>query len=167
MINPLEKCDILLISLRKIIRAIDLHSKQLVNKYGLTGPQMIVLKVICQKGEQLMNSTQLAYEVSLSQATITSILDRLVERGYIKREKSERDKRKTYIKPTDKATVIFEQNPTLLQEDFIRQFVALKDWEQDLMIASLERMADMMNAKSIDAAPVLASAELSDPQLPQ
>ena len=141
-----------------------MHSKQLVNKYGLTGPQMIVLKVICQSGEQLVNSTQLAHEVSLRQATITSILDRLVEKGYIRREKSKVDKRKTYIKPADRASAVFEQNPTLLQEDFIKQFDELKDWEQDLMIASLERMADMMHAKFIDAAPVLANAELSDPQ---
>ncbi len=165
MLGKQDKCDILLIALRKIIRAIDLHSKQLVTKYGLTGPQMIVLKVICQSGEQLVNSTQLAHEVSLSQATITSILDRLVEKRYIRREKSDIDKRKTYIKPTDRATAVFEQNPTLLQEDFIKQFDGLKDWEQDLMIASLERMADMMHAKSIDAAPVLANAELSEPKI--
>lgn len=164
MVKHQEKCDILLIALRKIIRSIDLHSKQLVNKYGLTGPQMIVLKVICQSGMQLLNSTQLAREVSLSQATITSILDRLLEKGYIRREKSEVDKRKTYIKPTDKATAVFEQNPTLLQEDFIKQFDALKDWEQDLMIASLGRMADMMHAESIDAAPVLANTDILVPQ---
>lgn len=153
-----EKRDILLIALKKIIRAIDLHSKQLVSKFGLTGPQILILKVICESGSKLLNSTQLAHEVSLSQATITSILDRLVEKGYIKREKSAADKRKTYIKPTERAKSVFKQNPTLLQEDFIAQFDALKDWEQDLMIASLERMADMMGAKSIDAAPVLVSA---------
>lgn len=156
------KCDILLTSLRKIIRAIDLHSKKLVSKFGLTGPQMIVLKVICQSGEQLINSKELAENVSLSQATITSILDRLVERGYILREKLDVDKRKTYIRPTDKAHNVIKQNPTLLQEDFINQFDELKDWEQYLMIASLERIADMMNAKSIDASPVLANADIID-----
>lgn len=150
MLNKKEKCDTLLITLRKIIHEIDLHSKQLFNKYGLTGPQLIVLKVICQSGEHLVNSTQLAHDVSLSQPTITSILHRLVEKGYINREKSEVDKRQTYIRPTEKASAVFEQSPTLLQEDFIKQFNVLKGWEQGLMIASLERMADMMHTKSMD-----------------
>lgn len=148
-----EKCDKLLIELRKIIRAIDLHSKQLVSQYGLTGPQLIVLKAICQAGDHLLNSTQLARDVSLSQATITSILDRLLDKMYIKREKSNLDKRKTYIRPTAKAIAVFEKSPKLLQEDFIKKFDGLKDWEQDFMVATLGRMAEMMHVKAIDMEP--------------
>lgn len=160
MRNQEDKCDTLFITLRKIIQAIDLHSKQLVHQYGLTGPQMVVLKVICQSGEALVNSKQLAQNVSLSQATICSILDRLVEKGYIQREKSQVDKRKTYIRATEKATVIFAQNPALLQEDFVKQFDALKDWEQDFMLASLERLADMLHTKSMDAISATATPDL-------
>lgn len=154
------KCNNLLIYLRKITRAIDLHSKQLVAKYGVTGPQMVVLNAIAQSDHQKMTSTQLATEVSLSLATITSIFDRLVDRGYIIREKSKSDKRKTEVYLTPKAVAMFAMSPTLLQEEFVRKFEALHDWEQDMLIASLGRVAEMMEAKSIDAAPLLASHEL-------
>lgn len=156
-----EKCDDLLVSLRKIIRAIDLHSKQLVQKYGLTGPQMLLLKTASDIGEGI-NSKQLAEKMSLSQATVTSILDRLVEKGYITRKKSLKDKRKVLIYTTEKAKAIFRQNPTLLQEDFISRFEALKDWEQTLILSSLQRIAEMMHAKTIEAAPVLSNLDLSD-----
>ncbi len=38
--------DSVLSTLRQIIRAIDLQSRQLAKKYGLTGPQLIILKEI-------------------------------------------------------------------------------------------------------------------------
>ena len=151
MNNGLKKIDILLVALRKITRAIDLNSKKLTSKYGLTGPQLIVLKVIYQSAEHLINSTQLAREVSLSQGTITSILDRLEDKGYIEREKSTQDKRKIFIKTTERAQQIFAQDPKLFQEEFIEQFGALKLWEQDMLIASLERLADMMGTNAIGA----------------
>src|SRR6056297_187599 len=124
-----ERCDKLLIELRRITRAIDLHSKYLMQKYGLTGPQILVLKVILQAQNSEFSGSQLAQAVSLSQATITSILVRLVEKDYVTRKKSTTDKRKTYLSVTAKANAVFEQNPTLLQESFIAQFEALEDWE--------------------------------------
>lgn len=160
MTKNTDICDMLLIALRKIIRAIDLHSKQLSSKYGLTGPQMIVLKAIHNTPSGELSSSKLAQEVSLSLATITSIIDRLVEKGYVTRAKSSIDKRKTLISTTPKSENIFQQNPTLLQENFVRQFTALKPWEQTLMLSSLQRVADLMNAESIDAAPMLANADI-------
>lgn len=147
-----RKCDHLLMTLRKITRALDLHSKQLVQKYGLTGPQMTLLKSIWEKSDQHMTSKQLSNIISLSQATVTSILDRLTERGYITRVKCQHDRRKIYIRLTDRAVQVFIKNPTLLQEDFVSQFTALHDWEQSLLLSSLERIANMMDTKKIDTA---------------
>jgi hypothetical protein len=42
-----------------------------------------------------------------------------------------------------------------LQEHFARQFNDLQQWEQTMIIASLQRVAYMMDAEHIDASPVL------------
>lgn len=160
MIDSRSKSDALIISLRKIMRAIDLHSKQLVRKYGLTGPQMLVLKAIHTAQHDAIHSSQLANRVSLSLATVTTILDRLSEKGYIERVKSTQDRRKTFVVLTEKAQMIMQSQPTLLQEDFVHQFEQLKEWEQSLLVSSCERIAEMMQAKAIDAGPVLSHAEL-------
>ena len=75
MSNQLNKSDEVLKTLRRIIRVIDLHSKKLVQKYGLTGPQMLVLKELLSLNE--LPVSVLAKNVSLSHATVTSMLDRL------------------------------------------------------------------------------------------
>ena len=39
-------------ALRRIIRAIDLHSRALVQRFGLTGPQLTVLKELLAEGTE-------------------------------------------------------------------------------------------------------------------
>jgi DNA-binding MarR family transcriptional regulator len=150
-----------LISLRKIIRAIDLHSKKLEKASGLTGPQILVLKSILEHDKVTPGS--IARDVNLSQATITSILDRLQKKDYIRRERSDDDKRKVLISPTEKGDRVYQNAPTLLQENFTREFSQLKDWEQSQIIASLQRVASMMNAEEIDASPILIGSDIHDP----
>lgn len=50
---------------------------------------------------------------------------------------------------------ILKDAPIPLQEQFTRQFSNLQDWEQMMIISSLGRIAQMMDAQHIDAAPVL------------
>src|SRR3546814_4102733 len=71
--------DRLLGSVRRIIRAVDLHSKRLERETGLTTPQVLVLRAIRDLGE--VTTARIAGQVNLSQATVTTIIDRLVSRG--------------------------------------------------------------------------------------
>ncbi len=88
-----ERCRNLLIALRKIIQAIDRHSSNLKKKFGLTGPQLILLQSI--SAHDKISVTQLSKNVSLSQATVTDITKRLENRDYITRTRNIDDKRKT------------------------------------------------------------------------
>jgi DNA-binding MarR family transcriptional regulator len=158
--KKLEKTEILLISLRKITRAVDLHSKQLEARYGLTGPQMLLLKHIDQDGHDGVTNSELAKRVSLSMATITSIIERLEKKGYVRKQRSSNDKRKTYLIATDKCQAVMKKTPSLLQENFISQFEKLHDWEQTLLLSSFERVADMMGVEELDLAPILSDEQI-------
>ncbi|PLW70644.1 transcriptional regulator [Pseudohalioglobus lutimaris] len=140
-------------SLRRVIRATDMHSKHLAKISGLTAPQILLLQAI----RKLEGATvgQLAREVSLSQATVCSILDRLERKGYLERERSKVDKRKVHVQLTDSGIEILRDAPLPLQEHFSSQFNDLQEWEQSMIIASLQRVACMMDAEDIDASPVL------------
>lgn len=100
---------------------------------------------------------QLADHTNMSQATATTIMDRLESRQLVQRIRSETDKRKVHATLTDAGRALLAQAPTPLQERFIQRFQALEVWEQTLLLSSLQRISAMMNADEIDAAPVLAS----------
>ena len=149
----MEKVNEVLIALRRIIRATDLHSKYLAKNTGLTAPQMLLLQTVRNKGEDTVGA--LAKEMSLSQATVTTILDRLEKKALISRERSTTDRRKVLVYLSDSALDILKDAPPPLQDQFTRQFNDLQEWEQLMLISSLGRIAQMMDAQHIDAAPVL------------
>lgn len=136
-------------TLRQIIRAIDIHSRQLSKQYGLTGPQLIVISEIGQYGP--MTIGELARRISLSQATVTTILDRLELKELATRERDSRDKRRVYVAITEKSRTILESHPNFLQDAFVRRFNALEDWEQTLILSSIQRLSTMMNAQDLPA----------------
>ena len=153
-----NRSDELLASIRKIIRAQDLHSKVLLKKYGLTGPQLMILHEIDKSNELIV--TEIAKKISLSQATVTTILDRLEQQGFIARKRGLSDKRKVYIEASDKTKEILAGRPNLLQADFIERFARLKDWEQTLLLSSLQRIASMMEADEMVVGPFLSGNSL-------
>lgn len=142
-----------LIALRRVIRATDLHSKYLAKTTGLTAPQIMLLQAIRDKGQATIG--ELANDISLSQATVTTILDRLEKRELVYRERSSEDKRKVHAHLTEAANEVLKTAPLPLQDHFTEQFSNLQEWEQTMIISSLQRVAQMMDAQDIDAAPVL------------
>ena len=142
-----------LIALRRIIRATDLHSKRVRQESGLTVPQVVLLQAIRVLGE--VSGRQLAEEVSLSQATVSTILDRLEVRGYVKRYRSPHDRRVVHVKLTRLGQKTLERAPPLLHVRFIEALERLPEGQRTTILDSLERVAEMMGAESVDAAPLL------------
>ncbi|KPQ28615.1 MAG: transcriptional regulator [Marinobacter excellens HL-55] len=142
-----------LVALRRVIRATDLHSKRLSKHAGLTGPQLLIMRTIRDLGEVTIGT--IAENVSLSQATVTTILDRLELRKLVYRVRSTKDKRKVHAHLTEDGADLLARAPNPLQEDFIEKFQNLAEWEQTMILASLQRVANMMNADDIDASPLL------------
>ena len=145
--------DKVLVALRRVIRATDLHSKRLSKSAGLTAPQLLIMRTIRDLGQVTIGT--IADKVSLSQATVTTILDRLELRKLVYRVRSTQDKRKVHAHLTEAGGEILARAPNPLQEDFIKKYQALAEWEQTMILASLQRVANMMDADHIDAVPVL------------
>ncbi|GAA0369346.1 MarR family transcriptional regulator CosR [Bowmanella denitrificans] len=161
--GKMEKHDELLVALRKVIRAIDLHSKQLERQVGLTGPQLLVMRAITRFNGAMVK--EIADHTNLSPATITSILDRLQSRELVLRQRCTEDKRKVGVYLTDAGIKALQAAPQMLQEHFIRRFDDLKDWEQSLLVSSMQRLAAMMNAEQLDASPLLEIGQVDKPKL--
>src|SRR5690606_32019237 len=154
----LDRIEEVLVALRRVIRAADLHSKHLAKTTGLTAPQILLLQTIPNKDQATIG--EIANEISLSQATVTTILDRLEKRKLVYRERSTSDKRKVHACLTEEGFEILKHAPIPLQDQFTRQFGDLNEWEQTMIISALQRVAQMMDAQHIDASPFLDVGKL-------
>lgn len=158
--NDIDASAAVLTTLRQIVRAMDIHSRHLSKQVGLTGPQLIVIREIKQNGPMVIG--ELSRSVSLSQATVTTILDRLERAGMATRVRDDRDKRRVYVDITDRASEILAGQPNFLHDRFLKRFGALESWEQTLILSSIQRLAAMMNAGDLPDEIQLAPPETTD-----
>ena len=164
--------DSILRSLRRMSRAVDLHSKRLAKQHALTGPQLICLRAIIREDEATPSG--IARAVSLSQGTVTGILDRLESRGLVTRARSQKDKRKVHVLITDRGRALVDAAPSPLTEQFSARLGALHEGEQAMIDWVLQRIVHLLEADDVDAAPMLMTgpagaeasevAELLDPE---
>lgn len=154
----MNRTDTSLIALRRILRATELYGRTLAQTAGLTPVQIRVLQVVLSHGSA--TPTQISSQMGVSPATISTLLDRLAAKGVIERQRSDRDRRQTNVVLTDKGRAAVAGAPDPLQQKYVREFEALPDWEQAMIIAALERVAAMLNASAIDASPLLDLGEI-------
>lgn len=153
-----------LIAIRRILRAAEFAARKLSRAAGMTASQMVILQIVEREGEP--GAGKVAALAGLSQATVTALLDRLETRGLLIRRRDETDRRRISVVLTEAGRAVLAETPDVLQNRFAERFEALPDWEQAQIIASLERVAAMLDASDIDASPILDVGALHRPPDP-
>jgi DNA-binding MarR family transcriptional regulator len=156
-----DLCEEIVRALRRVMRAVDLHSRDLVRTHGLTSTQALILKELLRSEETPVGN--LAQRIALSPATVTDVLNRLEKRGLVVRTRSDVDRRQVLARTTETTARLFGRSPPLLQERFVAKLMELREWERSQLLSSLQRLAAMMDAEGLEAAPVLSSDALSVP----
>ncbi|MDF7799121.1 MarR family transcriptional regulator [Pontiellaceae bacterium B1224] len=136
-------------SLRRIIRAVDIHSKKLNQDYKITAPQMICLYSLQKHG--VMTQSEMAKDVDLGMSTVNGIIDRLEAKGWIQRERDAKDRRKVFLKLTESGIIQANEAPALLQDQLSNALQALPELEQAAIALSLERIVELMGAGHLEA----------------
>ena len=162
--NAVDRIDACLIALRRILRATEIYGRELAQAAGLTAVQFRVLQVVAERDD--CTAKDISARMGVAQATVTALVDRLVRQGMVVRRKSDTDRRKTHILMTGQGRAALAAAPDALQQRYARRFEALADWEQAMLVASLERVAAMLDAGDIDASPVLDLGEIVPPPGP-
>jgi len=146
-------------AIRKIVRAIDLRSKEVSRQTGLTIPQIVVLQGVRDLGE--VTTKALSENADLSSATVVTILDKLEEKGLVERYRSLSDRRIVHARLTEAGEAAAANLPGLLHEEFERKFAELDAADRGQLVSAIERIAEMMNAHKLDAAPILMTGKVS------
>jgi DNA-binding MarR family transcriptional regulator len=146
-------------AIRRIVRAVDLRSRALIRGHRISGPQLVTLREVARMGP--VSVSALGRAISLSQPTVTGILVRLERGKLVRRERSERDRRTVLSTITPQGQKVLAEAPSLLQDRFVRELSRLDEWEQTQMLSTLQRIASLMDAEELDAAPVLTTEPLT------
>ena len=149
-----------LIALRQIQRKTEGASRRLANTAGLTPSQLLVLQILSEQGET--SAGEISQQTQLKHATITSLLDKLEKKGLVARRRCEEDRRFVWISILPAGETAIKTAPDLLQDTFAQRFDKLPDWHQSMLVSALERVAALLGAEDLDAAPVLDVGALDE-----
>lgn len=131
--------------LRRMARSMELHSRSMVQRYGLTAPQAALVKALTFGP---LTAGELASRINLSQGTVTDILNRLEARGLVQRLRDAEDKRRVIVSLSDKGSEIVHSSSLQLQAPLNERLAELPDWEQSQLLSSLQRIAHLMEGGS-------------------
>ena len=158
-----KRSDQALKVMRQILRKTDLYARDLARAARLTASQRMLLQVLADEGEA--TAGVVAARLGITQATTTSLLDRLEKAGLVRRRRFDTDKRQVWVSLTDEGRSRLSLAPDGLQELFAARFEGLQPWEQSMLIAALERISGMLGANTLDVAPLL-DAGVIDREVP-
>lgn len=135
-------------ALRRIIRAVDLYSRELSASHSLTGPQLLCLRELARSGEIALGA--LASALSLSPATVTGIVDRLEEKELVVRRRRLSDRRSVAVDLTRPGRALVRHAPAPLQETFARRLAKLPAQKRNQISDVLQEIVEMMEPESMD-----------------
>lgn len=148
-------------SIRRIIRSVEIHSHKLVQDHDITGPQLGCLLTLAKDGP--LTITQLARTVYQSPSTVVGIVDRLEDKGLAVRQRGNKDRRQVQVCMTEAGNALIANTPSPLQKTLEESLKNLPELEQVSITLALEKVVDMMEARKIEASPILAIGPLSPP----
>jgi len=140
----MERIDACLMALRRIIRATEIHRKEVAHHIGITPVQLRVVQIIAETGAT--TGSAIAKRMHVSQATVSALIDRLEQAGLVERRRDAGDKRQTLLTLTPAGQATHDAAPDALQQQLVRKFQGLETWEQAMLVASLERIVAMLDA---------------------
>ena len=94
-------------ALRSIVRALRVNTRSIELKLGISLAQLFVLQ-------------QLADRTATHQSSVSVVVRRLVDRGYVTRSASPTDKRRVHIELTPSGRALLRDAPPTVQSDLIR-----------------------------------------------
>lgn len=131
LLNELE------ISLRTVIRKLRKEWLEIMGENFSSG-EFFVLKQLWEKGPQTVS--ELAQEFEVSASHITNMTDRLVNKGWVERQRSHRDKRVVELQITTEGETTIRKMDEKKRAYFQRRFDCLTTDEIETMTRLLRKL---------------------------
>lgn len=104
-------------SIRRLVRLLRLTDRAAQSELGLSGAQLFVLHEIGKT--PAMSLSELAEKTRTDQSSVSVVVTRLVDGGYVSRDRDRRDARRLVLTLTRTGRAVAEKFPPVVQERVI------------------------------------------------
>ena len=152
----------IIVSIRKIVRSLNLESKAIQKDFGLSITQLLCLGHLQSSHGYRSTHKDLMKVLSLNSSTISGILNRLEKRGYIARLSNQTDKRSKSITLTASGLKLLETTPDVLHDRLAKKLNTLTTADKKMVQKALNIIISAMQIREMEASPLLTPEEPID-----
>jgi DNA-binding MarR family transcriptional regulator len=149
----------ILISIRRIVRSINLESKKIQKEYGVSIPQVLSLGFLQRAPGFVSSQNELRKYLNLNASTVTGIVGRLEQKRLIARLPKSGDRRVTQIILTSSGNELLTKIPPLLHDRLEEKLSELSPEKLGLIEKSLEDIVSLLEISSVEAAPFITGLD--------
>ena len=147
-------------AVRSIVRALRINTRAIELQMGISLAQLFVLQQLAERSAASLN--ELAERTATHQSSVSVVVRRLVERGYVSRTSSAADKRRIEIEVTPDGRGLLATAPRTIQTQLMEALRGMQASEQGNLADLLERW--LHEAKIDIASPPMLGEDDSEVQ---
>ena len=147
-IHTKDRTKEIIFSIRKLMQAGELYTKELNKKYQVSAPQLNCLLSLYENGP--LPPSHIAKYIMVKSSTVTGIVDRLEQKGLVKRLRNSPDRRVITIELTEAGIKLAENAPPPIQQKIIDGLKRLSDDKLDQISLSLTKLTNMLDVQDLE-----------------
>ena len=133
---------------RRLIQARELYTKELNKKYSVTAAQLNCLLALYEYGP--LPPSRIARHIMVNSSTVTGIIDRLEQKGLVRRTRTSPDRRVITIELTDSGRVLAERAPPPIQQKILDGLKELEESEIRQIVEGLNMLTRMLDVHDLE-----------------
>lgn len=142
--------------IRRYVRLRALHTKELAKNYDVSVPQLLCLQSLYENGK--MSMSEIAEHIMANVSTVTGIVDRLEQKGFVERSRASTDRRIITISLTDKGWSLAQKSPPAVHHTIVHAVEMLSELEREEIFHALESLSRLIEFDESDQGPALSEA---------
>lgn len=141
-----------------------LTDRAIQSERGLSGAQLFVLHELAKSPS--LSLSELAERTLTDQSSVSVVVTRLVDAGYVARDRDKRDGRRLVLNLTRTGRAIAEKSPTVAQEKIIEALERISPADRRRFADTFARLIDEMG-EARGAAPMMFEDDPGGRQTPR
>jgi len=143
-----DKTRNIIFSIRKLIQAGELYSKELSKIHSISAAQLNCLLALFENGS--LPPSHIAKHMLVKSSTVTGVVDRLEQKGLVRRVRNSPDRRIVTIELTEAGTHLAENAPPPIQQKIVDGLKKISETEIDEVVFALTKLTDMLDVQDLE-----------------
>ena len=146
--TPQDLVREIIYQIRRLMQAGELFTKELNKAYQVSAPQLHCLLALHEYGP--LPPSQIARHIMVKSSTVTGIIDRLEQKGFVERLRNSPDRRVITVQLTEGGKELARNAPPPIQHKIVAGLRKLPDGEIKQIITSLTKLTQMLDVQDLE-----------------